>query len=212
MGHHRYRQYTRAFLSPSRLLEWMADAKTKDGNPICEFSQGVFNPEFKNEARRLPALAPSAKTNPLLLRLIETDFAQTFWDDRDELLPLAVGVHFIKLMVENPVDEAVSSPPCLHQDGESFTFVHLIERENVEGGVNSIATTAAVDLVPDELARGMLLDQFQLEAPLDSFGVCDSMVSHHVSSVRRGSAPRPGKRSVILVDFTPMIPRPFVTT
>jgi hypothetical protein len=116
-------------------------------------------------------------------------------------------VHFVMMMVEHDGQLAASSPAHLHQDGEPFTFVHLIVRDNAIGAVNSIAPPKCAGLQPDEVSSALIVTQFELTEILESYGVNDGKVSHHVSALARGPDPGPGRRGVILVDFTPMIPR-----
>lgn len=118
-------------------------------------------------------------------------------------MPIHVGVHFVKLLVENDDDKAVSSPDCLHQDGEPFTFAHLIKRENVKGGTNAIGIPDIKGNRPEEvdqadIHRGI----FELNKPLESYGVYDSVRPLCESCRERG---RPGRnrgvRSIILIDY-----------
>src|SRR5699024_4715361 len=78
----------------------------------------------------------------LLREIIMADYHETFWKEEEKIMPIHVGVHFVKLLVTQDGEKAVSSPDCLHQDGEPFTFAHLIKRENVKGGTNAIGIPA----------------------------------------------------------------------
>lgn len=207
-GLHRYRRYSRAATFPwTEHLEWIPERRDERGVPIAEYFQGDYNPDFASTYRRFPALSPTAKSNPLLERMIRFDFGQTFWSPRDRSLPIHVGVHLVKLMCQRQKEEAVSSPDHLHQDGEPFTFAHLITRHNVLGGLNTIASPDCAGVSPEHIAPEFILAQFELTRPLESYGVCDRMVSHHVSRVRCGSSTEPAERGVVLIDFTPMTPR-----
>jgi hypothetical protein len=204
----RFRRYSRAVLMPwSGHLEWIPNAFDEDGKPAAEYFQGAYNPDYRQTPRRFPAISERSRANPLLRRAIEVDFEQTFWDDVDSRLPLHVGVHFVKLQVDAPGDEAVASPNHLHQDGEPFTFAHLVERRNSVGGVNTIAKPRCSGLLPEDVGEHLILDRFELVESLDSYGVCDAKVSHYVSAVRRANGHGPAARSVVLIDFTPMVPR-----
>ncbi|PTH97993.1 hypothetical protein BU099_09590 [Staphylococcus xylosus] len=121
--------------------------------------------------------------------------------DRAIILPIHVGVHFVKLYVENDNDKAFSSPDCLHQDGEPFTFAHLVERSNVIGGTNAIAIPNAAGSKPEDIDENDLIEVFEIEKPLESYGVYDPSVSHYVSPVEKGSENNIGVRSVILIDY-----------
>lgn len=205
----RYRRYARGVLIPwTRHLAWAPDGRDSSDAPIATYFQGSYNPEFKDLYRHFPALSAAAKSNPLLHELILTDFQMTFWRDEDIFRPLHVGIHFVKLTTDYEGERAVATPDSLHQDGEPFTFAHLIVRRNVAGGANSIAPAHCAGLRPDDLRDHLIIDRFELVQPLESYGVYDALVSHHVSAVLKGPAPEPAERGVILIDFTPLIPAP----
>jgi hypothetical protein len=131
------------------------------------------------------------------------DFQQTYWDDDDLAFPLHVGVHLVKLVADRDGTEAVASPNELHQDGESFSFAHLVYRRNSEGGINIIAPPHFRGKQPEEVPHRERLAEFQLTGPLESYGVADKLVCHYVSPVRKGKGAGPGERAVVLTDFTP---------
>lgn len=201
----RYRRYSRAIIMPwSREVEWLPNYLL-EGNPVSEYFQGKFNGEYLEAYRAFPPLSDQVKLNPLLNKIIQCDFDMTFWNDRDCIMPIHVGVHFVKMLAETKNDESTASPDCIHQDGEPFTFVHLINRSNVHGGVNTIATTECAGLSREQADESLILEEFELREPLESYAVCDNMVSHYVSGVKKGSESVPGERNAILIDYTPLV-------
>ncbi|SFJ59335.1 2OG-Fe dioxygenase family protein [Thermoflavimicrobium dichotomicum] len=201
----RYRRYSRAIIMPwSKKIEWLPNYHL-NGTPVCEYFQGRFNREYLEDYRAFAPLSDAVKANPLLHRIIQYDFEMTFWDDRELILPIHVGVHFVKMLAETDQDQSVASPDHIHQDGEPFTFVHLIARRNVAGGINTIATTECAGKRREEVDEQLIIEEFELKEPLESYGVCDKMVSHYVSAVKKGPDAVPGERSAILIDYTPLI-------
>lgn len=201
----RYRRYARAVIMPgSHRLEWLPKTIIDD-NSYYEYFQGSFNPEYTDEYRRFPALPEEIMHNTLLEDIIRFDFQQTFWMKEDALMPVHAGIHFVKLCVNEAGETAVSSPNNLHQDGEPFTFAHLIRRSNVKGAMNAISTPANRGQMPDNLAPGELTASFYLENPLESYGVYDPLVTHYVGTVEKGDRNMPGERSAILIDFQPTV-------
>ena len=95
----------------------------------------------------------------------------------------------------------------LHQDGEPYTFAHLIYRRDAEGGENVIATPQCAGSIPDDVAAEGILDRFVLHRPLDSYGVKDDLVSHYVAPVTVAAGAVTAERAVLLIDFTPMTQR-----
>jgi hypothetical protein len=205
-GLNRFRRYSRAIVIPGEnRIEWIKDMEGENGEKVSEYFQGSFNPEFTDEYRCFPSLTESAKGNDLLNKIIQIDFNKTYWGLRDLLLPVHVGVHFVKLKVEEDNQEAISSPNHLHQDGEPFTFAHLISAINLDGGVNAIATPKHAGSLPENVPSEDLLAEFKLEKPLQSYGVSDEKVSHYVSSIKKDKLGNVAERSVILIDFMPTV-------
>lgn len=210
-GANRFRRYSHAVHLP-----WTGELSFCPGAPddrygtVTEYWQDEHNPEYPDMRRGLPDIPPALLANELLLRLIRFDIGQTLWLEHLRRVPLYVGVHMIKLAVDQPGQEAVSSPDCLHQDGgsrETFTFAHLVGSGNVSGGENAIATPESAGRRPDGLPPGAVHDRFTLTAPLDGYAVHDHRVSHYVGPVRRGAGPGPGERSILIVGLAPYAPR-----
>lgn len=204
-GLNRYRRHTSAvFLPWKRELHWLPKARNPEFGEVAHYSQGSYNPEHPDMNRWFPAVSARAEANPLLREIVFFDFGQTHWSVNELHRPLHVGVHFIKLRVESGDGRAVSSPNHLHQDGEPFHFAHLVYKRNAAGGTNYVADPECAGSQPHEIPPGRLLDRFDLEEPLESYGIHDEMVSHHVDPIRRAGGPGPGERAVVLVDITPM--------
>lgn len=201
VGLNRYRRYSRALVLPtSKTIEWLPNIE-KNNQLFAAYFQGKFNPEHAGDYREFPAIDKKILDNKLLQKIIMANYEKTFWSKEDKIMPIHVGVHFVKLNVENPDDIAISSPNSLHQDGEPFTFAHLIERYNVEGGTNAIGIPEVRHMLPEETKEGELHEVFEITEPLESYGVYDKKVSHYVSPIKRGNLPDSGRRSVILIDY-----------
>jgi hypothetical protein len=188
------------------IVHWVPDELDANGSAVSTYVQESLNPEFPGVKRQFAALPPHLKANSLLAGQVLRDLDMTFWSNRDLERHLLVHVHVISLRVTKPGEEAKPSPPCLHRDGEPFTFVHLIKRENVAGGINALAPPECEGCRPEEI-RDKLIAQFELTAPFESYGVVDSMVSHHVDGVRQADATMAAERAVVLIDFTPLAPQ-----
>ncbi|GAA2682648.1 MULTISPECIES: 2OG-Fe dioxygenase family protein [Actinosynnema] len=202
----RRRRYGRGVLLPwQREFSWLPPVPVQDGRSYRNsYYQGGHNPEYVGVSRDLMPLTEGIRDNALLRRVIMFDFDQTWWTPEDSTWPLHVGVHVIKLSVDQAGALAVSSPPTLHQDGEPFTFAHLLVRRNAEGGTNVIASPGCRGMDPANVPAELILSRFELTRPLESYGVADEMVSHYVGPVGKGPGVEPGERVVLLVDFTPM--------
>ena len=105
------------------------------------------------------------------------------------------GVHVVQ-MYARPHLPGISTPDCLHKDGEPYTFVHLIERRDVVGGESVV-----VDNAKAPLFEGVLTEQ------LDSLDIRDAAVYHQVRRISVPPGVEHGYRTALLIDFTPLSPR-----
>ncbi|MBZ5477346.1 2OG-Fe dioxygenase family protein [Staphylococcus aureus] len=197
----RYRRYSRALILPGNdQIFWLPIQKINNSEYSVYF-QGKFNPEFPESYRKFRPIDQHIQNNKLLNKIISSNFKKTFWNEEDKILPIHVGVHFVKLFVNDAFKKATSSPDCLHQDGEPFTFAHLIERKNVKGGTNVIASPQVVGKKPHEINNEDIIQIFELSKALESYGVHDTSVSHYVSAIEQDNKSNPATRSVILIDY-----------
>jgi hypothetical protein len=207
----RFRSYARGVVLPwERKLTWLPTATDAQGKPTTEYYQGKYNPEFANQKRALRALSDDIKHSPFLHRLIWMDFDLTFWPAPYRAIPLLLGVSFIKMGVDAEHRRAFSTPDSFHQDGEVFTFAHLIKREHVTGGVNAIAKPACAGKHLTEIGSDELLATFELCRPLETYAIFDPLVSHYVTPIELAPGEDRGERSIMLIDFTPYIPAHYV--
>ncbi|UXR78335.1 MULTISPECIES: 2OG-Fe dioxygenase family protein [unclassified Staphylococcus] len=197
----RYRTYSRAIILPGTEEIYWLPTINKEGFDYAAYFQGKFNPEHPDSYREFHAIDKKIRNNKLLNKIILHDYKETFWNEVDKILPIHVGVHFVKLYVKTADDEAISSPNSFHQDGEPFTFAHLIERKNILGGINAIAVPSAIGNTLENIDQNDLKEVFELQNPLESYGVYDRKVSHYVSPVKKGKDNLSGARSVILIDY-----------
>jgi hypothetical protein len=201
----RYRRYSRAIIfDKDERMEWLPGIERENGS-MAQYFQGRFNPEYVDSYREFPSLPDHILENKLLQKIIMHDYKETFWRQEDLILPVHAGIHFVKLEVTEEGQEGVSSPNLIHQDGEPFTFAHLMKRDNVVGGLNIIATPACAGKLPKDADEKQFHESFEIHQPLESYGVHDEAVSHYVSPIQKGEADRPGVRAILLIDFQPTV-------
>lgn len=210
-GAGRFRRFGRGMLLPwSDEFHWLPEtAAESSGDAVNRYQQGAHNPEYPGLVRKMPPLTEAVKDSSLLADLIRFDFDRTSWDDEERCWPIHVGVHLIKLSVTGADGRAAATPDMLHQDGEPYTFAHLVYRCNAGGGENVIATPRCAGKSPEEVTEDEVLARFTLSRPLDSYGVKDDLVSHYVAPITAGQGAGPAERAILLVDFTPMAQRPY---
>lgn len=203
----RHRRYGRFLYIPWQdvLLEQPAIIDDA-GQRVVEYVQPLsFNSEHGGKRRPFTPLHPVTRHNIALLELIRFDFWSLPIPEDWAGMPITVGVHQVSLYPANG-KIAVSSPNHFHQDGEPFTYVHLMERRNVEGGFNYIGGPELAGFHPSEVDQNHIKDSFLLESFLDSFVVYDKMVSHYVGEVMEGNGLGVPIRAALLIDFTPNFP------
>lgn len=204
----RFRRHTRGvFLPWEDRLSWLPNIEDAQYGSVVDYDMQGYNPEFASVKRQMPAVPDAVRTDPLVERIVRFDVAQTLWLGDFARTPLSVGVGCMLLSVDEAGREAAATPNKLHKDGDAvaFTFIHLILRDNVEGGTNYIAPPRCVGLLPCELSKAMIDAEFTLHDELDSFVVHNSRVSHHVSPIRQDKAGAPGRRGVLIVAVSPLV-------
>src|SRR6185437_13400220 len=195
----RFRAYSNLIIIPwERKIHWIPPVHV-NGNFLSGYWQGKFNPEHKDAIRYFTPLLSETRNTLFLKNLIMHDFDLTFWNS-STTLPIYVGIHFVKLLVSDKNQIAFSSPDLLHRDGEAFTFAHLFKRFNVKGGTNYISKPEYANKKINEVDPNNILDKFEMYDQLDTYGVCDQLVSHYVSPVAIDDGSKKyGSREIILI-------------
>jgi hypothetical protein len=203
-GNSRRRFYSRYIVGPYQTPDSL------DLRPYsCSFMSSDYqqaseiNPEQYGAVRSYATLPSSVWSNPLLREMVFFDLhllpLSDFWANAGRN-PVAVGIHLIR-MIALPGKPSVPSPSIPHQDGEPFTFIHLVNRRGVVGGNSQIYRNAPVDGFN---ACGELVVDFVLQQSLDTLAVWDREVFHHVTPVAVAEGFTEGIRDVVIIDFTPL--------
>ncbi|HEX8223366.1 MAG TPA: 2OG-Fe dioxygenase family protein [Allosphingosinicella sp.] len=163
------------------------------------------NRDYSTE-RRFEPWPPQLLEHDGLRELVELCFRATPASIFPAGVPdlLKVGLHLISLQPSGS-RAAVSSPNRAHFDGEYVTYIILAERTDVIRGDSLIAPREFADSHPDDIPDEARLFEGTLKLPLDILGTDDRRISHYVYPVfarRNGN----GRRTVILIDFTPLVP------
>lgn len=206
-GVNRFRRYGNGIILPwqeNKSSHWLPVVKDEAGHGRAGYDQAGNNPDHAS-IRYFHSLSDLVKCNPILLALIEEDFSLTFWHCHGQPLPIYFGVHFVKLTSAGANDQGISSLDFFHQDGEPFTFAHLVHRSsNITGGVNFIGTTEIRNTRLEDAPDNQILAQFTLSKTFESFVVHDPKVSHYVSPIMKCDevCAEIGERCVVLIDFS----------
>lgn len=203
----RFRRYGNALILPwEKEIKpiWLPPVANDNGEYLSGYDQGTNNPEHSS-IRYFNALSEEVKKTKYLNQLVIDDYKLTFGLN-DHYLPIYIGVHFVKLTSNSSDILGISSPDCFHQDGEPFTFAHLINRSNnIIGGVNYIAHPSERNKSLKEVNVEKIYSHFTLKNISDSFAVHDSSVCHYVSPIKKIESHQDdliGERWMILIDYS----------
>jgi len=203
----RFRRYGNALILPwEKEIKpiWLPPVANDNGEYLSGYDQGNNNPEHSS-IRYFNALSEEVKKTKYLNQLVIDDYKLTFGLN-DHYLPIYIGVHFVKLTSKSSDILGISSPDCFHQDGEPFTFAHLIYRSNnIIGGENYIAHPSERNKSLKEVNEKNIYSHFTLKNISDSFAVHDSSVCHYVSPIKKIESHQDnliGERWMILIDYS----------
>lgn len=201
----RHRRLGRGLYCPWKSsFEWLPDEISETGKAVTAFFQGRHNCEHEGKTRYFASIPECIKNNAALQAIIMNATSRAEWSDYEYRRPVVVGVHFVSQRVTTKRPVATVTPRAMHQDGETYGYVHLVERQNVEGGWSVVAKNEAVGLDPAAVPQEMALQRFCLDEPLEGFGLRDADVSHGVEPISLRPGCNSGFRNTILIDLTPM--------
>lgn len=171
-----------------------------------EYTQpATLNSEAAGVRRVFAALAGAHYRNRALLTLIDFFRSHIPFDPDTLMESMQVGVHIIKLQA-GPGQEAKASPNLVHRDGEPYTVAVLLDRVGASGGENVITHPRYHDSPIEQVPQEGVRSKFMLERPLDAYIVDDLKVAHYVAPVTATEIDKPGIRTVLLLDYTPLRP------
>ena len=198
----RKRKHHKMFLLHDRNeLVWF---QPNDGKSI--YYQGQYNTEH-TEPREFDAFSRELLECATLRDLILFNFSLTRWGNDALQYPLCVGLSLIQFFVseeDEPSQFVGATPNHFHQDGEVYTFAHLIDATNSIGGINYIAPPELAQTKCEDADPRNILSEFRLFDFFDSYAIHDPSVSHHVTPVRKQNPSQDATRTIFLIDFTPM--------
>lgn len=201
----RHRRLGRGLYFPWKsTFEWMPDEISETGEAVTAFYQGNHNPEHKGSIRYFASIAEDTRNNAALLAMITNATIRAEWSDYERRRPVVVGVHMVSQRVTEEQPVSVVTPKAVHQDGETYGYVHLVERQNVEAGWNVVTDNEAIGLDPAAVPQDMTLQRFCLNEPLEGFGLRDAEVAHGVEPITLSPGCSSGFRNTVLIDLTPM--------
>ncbi len=140
--------------------------------------------------RKFDSLKSKTINNPFFQELIQFDFRQLPVSQKAKSEPWMVDIHQIQI-VATGVESGEPTPEGIHHDENDFVWIHLINRENVTGGINGIYSNEKKPLESCTLNKNM-----------DSIVLWDPKVMHGVTSMHPKDPTKNAIRDVLLICFT----------
>lgn len=179
-GAYRYRRYGRLRVTVGE------GGPSFEALPHTTFRQDGI-PLWRGADRQFAPIEEKALLHPGMLALasFDTALAAAISGRRDWEL----GIHQIR-MVASQDEDGLPTPEGRHRDGHCYIGMHLLRREDCQGGESTI------------YPEGGEPAKLTLRTPLDSVFVDDRQVTHEVSATR--PIRRTGIRDMLLVDLNPV--------
>ncbi len=162
------------------------------------FQSSEVNTYAGGVAREFAPLLEKSLTNQFLHELIKFNFRQFPVDSSMTHQPWEIDVHQFRVVASQ--DElGEPTPEGIHHDGDDFNCIHLIARQNVTGGVNSVYDN-----------DGVRLASYTLRHPMDSIIVWDPHVMHGVTPIHPEKPGELAIRDVLVIgyNYRPDLKRP----
>lgn len=163
-----------------------AHYQTRENNPLNGGIARMFEPVRDTIALHPANLAVLAVCRDLFVAATPAPWRPAAWH---------VEMHQFRIETHVGVSGR-PTPEGLHRDGVDWVFVLMVRRQNVTGGVSTIADAA-----------GTILQDATLTEPLDASLADDRRVLHGVSPIRPADPSRPAWRDVLVVTFRGEPPR-----
>ena len=170
--------------------------------PTPYFQASELNSYAGGIRRKFRHLHDSTLTNQFLLALIKFNFKQFPVNKEMAQQPWKLDVHQIRI-VATPDEAGQPTPEGIHHDENDFVCMHLANRQNTVGGINTVY---------DNNSRPLI--SCTLHQPMDSLIVWDPHVMHGVSPMRQLNLDEQAVRDMLLIGYShdPDLKRPRLTT
>lgn len=166
--------------------------------PTPYFQSAGVNTYAGGIERTFAPLRRGTLTNRFLHELIKCNFRQFPVDAQMAHDPWEIDVHQFRIIATQH-EQGEPTPEGIHHDGDDFNAIHLIRRQNVIGGVNTVYDNDRSPLATTTLTQ-----------PMDSVLVWDPHVMHGVTAIRPHNPAEPAIRDVLVIGYNhrPNLKRP----
>lgn len=153
------------------------------------FQEEEFNDLFGGQYREFSPVDPDFLSSKLFRYLLKFDFQfflkQCFLINKT----YKMGVHQIRTIAKSQQSGLVT-PEGIHKDGHPVFALHLVNRQNINGGVTN--------LYDNDLEK---IDAFTLKDFGDTVCINDDMVYHEVTPISQVDENKFGFRDMLIIEF-----------
>lgn len=167
--------------------------------PSTEYFQSAETNTYAGGAtRNFAALEEETRTNPFLLNLIKFNFSNFPIESQQTEHPWEVDVHQFRI-VGTAEEQGEPTPEGIHHDDDDFNVIHLMQRKNAKGGMNTVHANDKE-----------LIASTTLEEVMDSVYVWDPHVMHGVTPIYPQDPAAKAIRDVLVIGYnaSPDLARP----
>lgn len=181
-AHFRVRRFANLYFRPHT-------GEVRNFPPTTYFQDKKINIYAGGIHRKIAYLKESSLTNQYLLHLIRSDFTYYPEGQLKQRDAWHVDIHQMRIITTS--DElGEPTPEGIHHDENDFICMHLMNRINVRGGLNSI-----YDLDKKIIVSSLLVN------PMDSIFILDPFLMHGVSPISPIDDSKPAYRDMLLIGF-----------
>lgn len=157
--------------------------------PVAYLQSAEVNTYAGGIKRDFAPLTEATTENKFLRSIIKFNFQNFPVDDQQAEQAWEVDVHQFRI-VGTQEEGGEPTPEGIHHDGDDFNVIHLMQRNNVKGGVSGV-----YDNDKNMLASGTLSEL------MDSVYVWDPYVMHGVSPIYPVDSSKPAIRDIIVIGY-----------
>ena len=170
-------------------LEYNPNNNTLKNIGSVYFQEEEFNELYGGQHREFSPVDADFLSNKLFRYLLRYDF-QFFLKQR--LLKNKIykmGVHQIRTIAKSQQSGLVT-PEGIHKDGHPVFALHLVNRQNINGGVTNLYNN-----------NFEKIDAFTLKNFGDTVCINDNMVYHEVTPISQEDENKFGFRDILIIEF-----------
>ena len=159
--------------------------------PLTPYYQpAIINAYAEGADRQFSVLPDDIAENEFMRQMIFNDVRQLPVSENDKSKPWLLDVHQVRIKASIN-QEGEPTPEGIHHDENDFVWIHLIQRKNVKGGVNTMYQN-----------DGSPLESLTLNQCLDSIVLWDKYVMHGVSTITPDDMKHEAIRDIFLIGYS----------